>query len=403
MPSWLFLLLAVPTITGTIGLVTNWTAVRMIFGPERFLGIGRVGWQGIIFRHADKFASNLGGIAKDHLLSADELVEKVDPEELDRLLGPTLDAEAPRLVAEAAERLRPGAWATLPPPVQAMVIEQVKQRTKVISRDVLAEVQAEAIHALDLQEVVRGALSGANTRRLARLTHQIGDKEFRFIELSGGFFGFLIGLFQLGLWGLMQTWWLMPIVGVIVGLVTNWLAIQMIFRPFEPRRFFALFTYQGLFPKRQPEISADYGRTTAAEVITARNVIDLLVQGERGERLLAAVRAAVRTRIHAEWEQVKGMVPVPVGDAELAELEELVVARMLALGPQLRPEIERYLDEKLDIRRTVEQRLGTLSKPEFERILRGVFQEDEVTLILVGGFLGGAVGVLQAAIVLGGF
>jgi uncharacterized membrane protein YheB (UPF0754 family) len=403
MPEWAFLLLAVPTITGVIGLVTNWAAVKMIFGPERFLGVGKLGWQGIIFRHANKFATNLGRIARDHLLKSDELASRIDADELDRLLGKMFDDQAPALVAEAAEAIRPGAWAMVPPPMQAMVIEQVKQRTRAISRDVLAEVQGQAAELLDLQEVVRGALTGANTRRLARLTHEIGDKEFQFITWSGGVFGFLIGMLQLGVWTTMQTWWLMPIVGALVGLGTNYLAIQMIFRPFEPTRYFGVYSYQGLFPKRQPQIAADYGRTTSAEVITAKNIIDLLVTGERGERLLALVRDAVSRRIDAEWAQVKGMVPVPVGDAELAKVKTLIVDKLLALAPAARPELEAYLDRSLDIRATVEGRLGALSKPEFERLLRGVFQEDEVTLILVGGFLGGSVGVLQAAIVLGGF
>lgn len=403
MPDWLFLLIAVPSITGAIGWVTNWAAVKMIFGPERFIGLGKVGWQGIIFRHSDKFATNLGVIAKDHLLSAEELTSKLDADELDKLLGTAFDDEAPKLVAEAAETVRPGAWAMVPPPMQAMVIEQVKQRTKVISRDVLVEVQGKATELLDLKEVVRGALSGENTRRLARLTEEIGGKEFVFIEWSGGVFGFLIGMLQLGVWNLMQTWWLMPIVGIIVGLVTNYLAIQMIFRPFEPTKYLGLFRYQGLFPKRQAEIAHDYGRTTAREVITAKNLIDLLIEGERGERLLAIVRDAVSRRIDQEWAQVKGMVPIPVSDEQLATLKEQIVTRMLAMAPTLRPQVEQYLDAKLDIQTTVETRLAGLSKPEFEGLLRGVFQEDELTLILVGGFLGGAVGVLQAAIVLGGF
>ena len=66
--------------------------------------------------------------------------------------------------------------------------------------------------------------------------------------------------------------------GVLVGLVTNWLAIQMIFRPMEPRRYLGVFHYQGMFPKRQKEISADYGRITANEILTPRNLIlDLLL------------------------------------------------------------------------------------------------------------------------------
>ena len=107
-------------------------------------------------------------------------------------------------------------------------------------------------------------------------------------------------------------------------------------------------------------------------------------------------------RIDREWDQVKGLVPLPVSAEQLATLKDLIADRMLVLAVRLRPQIEKLLDDKLEVRQTVERRLGGLSKPEFERMLRGVFQEDKLTLIIIGGVLGGAVGALQAALVLAG-
>ncbi|HRC58242.1 MAG TPA: hypothetical protein PKU97_20100, partial [Kofleriaceae bacterium] len=66
MPQWLYLLLAVPSVSAAIGWVTNWQAVKMIFWPERRLGWGLLSWQGIIFHHADKFATNLGRMAQQN-------------------------------------------------------------------------------------------------------------------------------------------------------------------------------------------------------------------------------------------------------------------------------------------------------------------------------------------------
>jgi len=62
---------------------------------------------------------------------------------------------------------------------------------------------------------------------------------------------------------------------------------------------------------------------------------------------------------------------------------------------EFRPEFENYLAEKLDIQRSVEDKLAKMPKPEFERILRGLFEKDELTLIIIGGVLGGLVGLVQ--------
>src|SRR5690606_18425115 len=102
-----------------------------------------------------------------------------------------------------------------------------------------------------------------------------------------------------------------------------------------------------------------------------------------------------------EWKKVQPMVPLQITEEDLARVKAIVVQRIAEKVPEVQPEIEDYLAGKLDVARTIEHKLGGLPKAEFERILRGVFEEDEITLILVGGFLGGAIGVLQASLVLG--
>ena len=39
-----------------------------------------------------------------------------------------------------------------------------------------------------------------------------------------------------------------------------------------------------------------------------------------------------------------------------------------------------------------------MPKEEFEHVLRGIFEEDEVTLIALGGVLGASIGALQAVL-----
>jgi uncharacterized membrane protein YheB (UPF0754 family) len=253
---------------------------------------------------------------------------------------------------------------------------------------------------LDLHHLVYTSLSGENTRRLVRLTRKIGKREFKFIEYYGGVFGLIIGLVQVGVWSVMQTWWLMPIVGALVGIVTNWLAIQMIFRPQEPRRYFGVFTYQGLFPKRQAEIAADYGEVAAAEILTPRNLIRLVTEGEAGERIARLVADTVSERIDQQWQKVEAMVPVEVTPAMLAEVKALIVRKIAQTAPDVQPQVEEYIERKLDIGNTIETKLAGLPKADFERVLRGIFEQDELTLILVGGVLGCGVGVLQGMLVL---
>lgn len=400
MPDLLLLFLLVPVVTGLIGWGTNWAAVKMIFHPVRFLGIGPLGWQGILYKQSHKFASGVADMATENLISARELMERIDPDEVEALLGEVFEREAATLCAEAAGIIAPGAWDKLPEPIRAMVVAQVQMKSKAMARDLFVELSERADDLIDLNKLVYQQLSGANVGRLAEFTQKIGAKEFKFIEYYGGVFGFLIGLVQITVWSVMQVWWLMPIVGCAVGLITNWLAIQMIFRPQKPTRYLGLITYQGLFAKRQPEIAADYGLVAGEELLSPRNILAFIGEGPGGARLAMTVTETISRRIDEEWDKVKPMVPVTVSDENLAKVKGLIATRLMAAAPGLRPDIEAYLERKLDVARTVEERLASLPKNDFERILRGIFEEDEITLILVGGFLGTCVGIAQGMVVL---
>ena len=171
--------------------------------------------------------------------------------------------------------------------------------------------------------MVTDELSGENVTRLSNLTQKIGKAEFKFIEIYGGVFGLIVGIGQVFVWEAMQTWWLMPIVGVFVGLATNYLAIQMIFRPQEPKRYFGLITYQGLFAKRQAEIAKDYGETAANEILTPENALRLVTEGDAGERIAKVVTEMVAERIEEQRKNLSAVAPIELTDAKIERVRAL--------------------------------------------------------------------------------
>ena len=65
-------------------------------------------------------------------------------------------------------------------------------------------------------------------------------------------------------------------------------------------------------------------------------------------------------------------------------------------SPQELPRLHGYVDETLALKPTLKDNLRKLTPAEFERVLHPVFEEDELTLVIVGAVLGGAVGWAQA-------
>jgi uncharacterized membrane protein YheB (UPF0754 family) len=396
-------LIAVPLVTAFIGYITNWAAVRMIFQPEEFVGVVpfgmKVGWQGVLPSKADTFAAdvaaNVGAV-----LSPAELAERLDPDEMEALFADRLDDELPVIVRDVAEMLAPGTWDQMAPEAQQMVITQIRTEGRQVAQEIFDDLQGISHELLDLERLVFDLLSGPNVKRLVRLFQEIGGKELKAIVRFGGYFGFVIGCFQALSFSVFDQWWLMPLVGGIVGLGTNWLALQMIFRPLEAKRYAGLVTYQGMFPSRQQEIAADYGRITAREILTPANLLRLVTEAEAGTRIAQVVLTKVSERVDAARPMVEMLTQTQVSDDQLAAVKTMVVARVTESVPEIQPEIEAYLEKQLQVGELVESKLRAMPKLEFERLLRGIFEQDEWILIAIGGALGAGVGLLQGLAVL---
>ena len=145
-------------------------------------------------------------------------------------------------------------------------------------------------------------------RRRPRLC-RCGDSEFRFIERSGLYFGLLLGLFQAGIWFVLNDlkesnftpdlplWWFLPLAGAMCGYATNWIAMWLIFKPIEPTVYCGCVTLHGSFLKRQNEVSEEFATISAARLLTAQNCWERIIFGPRSHHLEQIV--ARQARVHA--------------------------------------------------------------------------------------------------------
>lgn len=70
-------------------------------------------------------------------------------------------------------------------------------------------------------------------------------------------------------WLLYDKPWTLPAGGAVVGYITNWLAIKLIFEPVDPIRM-GPFVLQGLFLKRQDEVRAWRSKLLCERVLLVR-------------------------------------------------------------------------------------------------------------------------------------
>jgi uncharacterized membrane protein YheB (UPF0754 family) len=395
--NWL-VYLSMPVIAALIGYGTKVVAIRMMFRPIEFVGVKPFGWQGIVPRKAARMAAIACDTMTDRLISAGDVVQRLDPERVAKELERPLLEAVEEITREIAAEYQPGLWESLPPQAQDLVVRRVQADAPKVVKGILSTVQSDVDSVFDLKGMVVENLV-KDKELLNRIFQEAGRKEFQFIARSGIVFGFAIGFVQMFAWATLHSPWVMPIFGGLTGWFTDWLALKMIFNPREPKRYFGVFHWQGLFLKRRKEVAADYGELIAREIITPHNVLQAVLRGPLADRLFAVVQRQVTEALDRQTRLARPLVALTVGGRRYQQMKHSVAEKVMSRMPETLTFIEDYAEEAMDIRNTLVQKMQELTAEEFEELIRPAFQQDEWILITVGAVLGFAVGELQVLLV----
>lgn len=371
----------------------------MMFAPIDFVGIKPfLGWQGIVPRHARKLAAKSTDLITQKLINLQRLFEGFDAADFARQLGPALDDITEQVLRETAQRYAAETWASLPEPVKAQVRAVVRHEVEQVAIGILDELGKEVHELLDLKAIVVEA-AVRDRKLIGDMFQHIGKAEFTFIERSGFYFGFLFGLFQLAAWVLYPAWWSLPLAGFVVGYVTNWLAIKLIFEPAQPRRV-GPFVLHGLFHKRQQQVAAEFAKMVSGKILHTPSMVAKMSTGPAGERLFAIVERHIGAMLEKFLANpmAASLVPAAARDTVRGEVFLQVRRDLTAEGGFLWT----FTARTIDVHGELLTKMTALDSESFEGVLRPAFQEDEWKLIVAGAVLGLAAGVLQVLYMVGG-
>ena len=346
--------ITIPLFTGAIGYVINWTGVWMLFYPVRFAGFrlpglssavtllprrvqqipgfmhGAVGWQGIIPSRAAKMGSIAvdKGIAK--LGSPAEFYRQLDPERIAEHIIATSRDDVRDVVERIMRRENPGLWDDLPPRVREAVHSRVQEQLPDIVREVTAEIGDNINQLLDVKLMVIRQME-EHPELANRVFRDVGERELRLIVNLGFVFGLLLGIPVVGITFAFPHWWVLPVCGVVVGWVTNLLAIYMIFEPVEPRRLGPVLL-QGLFLRRQSEVADVYAGIIADDIVTVGNIGEQLMHGPSSDRTRLMLESSLRPAVDraAGGVVTREAVRLAVGPREYDTIRESVATEAAA-------------------------------------------------------------------------
>jgi uncharacterized membrane protein YheB (UPF0754 family) len=413
--------LTVPVFTGVIGYTTNWTGVWMLFNPVQFKGlrvpwlarvvrimprkiqqipgaiVGGIGWQGIIPSRAAKMGSIAvdKGIAK--IGDPGDFYEQLEPDKMAEHILEQARPEIRDTIERVVRREHPQLWRDLPPQLRETVHDRVQQQLPEIISGITDEIGENIDQLLDIKLMVIERLK-ERPELANRVFQETGSKELRFIINFGFVFGFACGIPTAVITEILfHQWWLLPLLGIIIGWTTNWVALWMIYEPEEPRKV-GPFTFHGLFIKRQPEVADVYAGIIADDIVNMRNIGEELMHGARSDRTRHLIETAMRPAIDRAVGRVRPAVRVAVGARQYDAIRDSLAeeAADYTMTPLTDPELNK--EQTGRVHELIEPRIADLNGNDFAELLRSATREDEWLLLAHGGVLGLVGGLLHLAI-----
>jgi uncharacterized membrane protein YheB (UPF0754 family) len=397
---WLYI--SIPFVSGIIGYVTKVVAIKMMFAPMDFLGfkIGPIpiGWQGIVPRKAEKMATISVDLMTSRLINANEVFARLDPNRIAKEIEVPMTAAAEEITRAVAQQYQPGLWEAMPEFARQKIIKKMQAEAPLVVANIMREIQGNVEKYFDIKHMVISNLL-KDRKMLNEIFQKVGHQEFKFFSNAGFYFGFGIGLIQMVCWLFFKQPWMLPAFGGFVGFFSDWAALQMMFRPLQPKKIMGV-TVQGLFIKRQQEVAADYAALISKQLLTPANMMEELFRGALSDRIMELIQRNVREMIDAQTGSIRPLVVYAVGSQKYIEMKNVVTDKILEKLPETMKHMESYAEDAMDVRNTLVERMQRLSPEEFEGMLRPAFKEDEWSLIAVGAALGFLVGELQVSFML---
>jgi uncharacterized membrane protein YheB (UPF0754 family) len=292
---------------------------------------------------------------------------------------------------DLAEQIRPGLWDSLPAAGRKAVTARIHAQTPRIVENMINEMKADLSRYVDLQFLAVTTLV-RNKEKLVKLMRSVSDDAMAFVRRSGIYFGLGIGLVQMVVWALFKNPWIMPAFGFGVGFISDYVALNMLFRPVQPTKYLGFIRFQGLLHAQRDKITRDYAKILADDLFSPEVLFDGLLQGPGADKLFALVAKQVDAAIDAQAGIAAPVLVLAVGTQRYRALKDRVAKQVLERLPSTLLEAQDYATSVIDLEATIVDKMNQLTNEEYESILRPVFKDDEPLMIAVGAVLGGIVG-----------
>ena len=183
-------------ISATIGWITNWVAIKMLFRPHKEINFGLFKIQGLIPKRRAEIGSGIANIIQNELISVKDVISNIDREEFSKRLNKLIDEVLNKNLKKKVKEKFPFLQVFFTDKVAKDIGNTIKEIVMENQEKIFEIFSNYAEENIDFEVIISDKISNFSLDKLEEIITLLAKKELKHIEVIGAILGGLIGVAQ---------------------------------------------------------------------------------------------------------------------------------------------------------------------------------------------------------------
>ena len=189
-------LLVMVLISGAIGWITNWVAIKMLFRPHKEINFGLFKIQGLIPKRKAEIGTGIASIIQNELISVKDVISNIDREEFSKRLNSLIDDVLDKNLKKKVKEKFPLLQMFFTDKVAKDIGNTIKEIVMENQEKIFEIFSNYAEENIDFEVIIYDKISNFSLDKLEEIITLLANKELKHIEVIGAILGMLIGAVQ---------------------------------------------------------------------------------------------------------------------------------------------------------------------------------------------------------------
>lgn len=192
--------------------------------------------------------------------------------------------------------------------------------------------------------------------------------------------------------------YVIPFISAVIGYVTNYIAIKMLFYPRRPINL-RLFTIQGIFPKRKTLLARRMAKLVAEELLSMDQLKEEIDRQATQGEIREAIEEEVENYLKEKISSLNPLISTFINDNRMLQLRDKICREIESFIPKITRQFFNRLDT-VDLENMVFEQVASFTSDKLENMMMSVIQDELKFIEWAGAFLGFTIGLIQVLLLL---